>query len=35
MVLGVLMLSLIDIVDIKYLNNIIEKSRRPIKQKMV
>ena len=32
---GVLMLNLIDIVDIKYLNNIVEQSHRPIKQKMV
>ena len=32
---GVLMLSLIDVVDIKYLNNIVEQSHRPIKQKMV
>ena len=31
---GVLMLNLIDIVDIKYLNNIVEQSHRPIKQKM-
>ena len=29
------MLNLIEIVDIKYLNNIIEQSHRPIKQKMV
>ena len=28
------MLNLIKIVDIKYLNNIIEQSHRPIKQKM-
>ena len=32
---GVLMLSLIDVVDIKYLNNIVEQSHRSIKQKMV
>ena len=32
---GVLMLNLIDIVDIKYINNIVEQSHRPIKQKMV
>nr|WP_157822531.1 DDE-type integrase/transposase/recombinase [Psychromonas sp. Urea-02u-13] len=29
------MQSLIDVVDIKYLNNIVEQSYRPIKQKMV
>ena len=32
---GVLMLNLIDIVDIKYLNNIVEQSHRPIKEEMV
>lgn len=31
----IFMLNLIEIVDIKYLNNIIEQSHRPIKQKMV
>ena len=30
----IFMLNLIEIVDIKYLNNIIEQSHRPIKQKM-
>jgi transposase-like protein len=29
------MLNLIEIVDIKYLNNIVEQNHRPIKQKMV
>ncbi|WP_394799269.1 DDE-type integrase/transposase/recombinase [Photobacterium damselae] len=28
------MLSLIEVVDIKYLNNVVEQSHRPIKQKM-
>ena len=28
-------LYLIEIVDVKYLNNIVEQSHRPIKQKMV
>jgi transposase-like protein len=31
----IFMLNLIEIVDIKYLNNIVEQSHRPIKQKMV
>ena len=30
----VFMLNLIEIVDVKYLNNIVEQSHRPIKQKM-
>nr|WP_237155974.1 hypothetical protein [Photobacterium phosphoreum] len=29
------MLNLIEIVDIKYINNLVEQSHRPIKQKMV
>nr|WP_232576507.1 DDE-type integrase/transposase/recombinase [Photobacterium carnosum] len=29
------MLNLIEVVDVKYLNNIVEQSYRPIKQKMV
>lgn len=31
----VFILNLIEIVDVKYLNNIVEQSHRPIKQKMV
>ncbi|WP_040757900.1 IS6 family transposase [Vibrio scophthalmi] len=31
----VFMLSLIEVVDVKYLNNIVEQSHRPIKQKMI
>lgn len=31
----VFMLSLIEVIDMKYLNNIVEQSHRPIKQKMV
>lgn len=31
----VFMLSLIEVVDVKYLSNIVEQSHRPIKQKMV
>ncbi len=30
----VFMLNLIEIVDVKYLNNVVEQSHRPIKQKM-
>ncbi len=30
----VFMLNLIEVVDVKYLNNIVEQSHRPIKQKM-
>ncbi|GAW47187.1 Uncharacterised protein [Photobacterium damselae] len=30
----VFMLNLIEIIDVKYLNNIVEQSHRPIKQKM-
>ena len=28
------MLNLIEVVDVKYINNIVEQSHRPIKQKM-
>ncbi|PSW91415.1 DDE-type integrase/transposase/recombinase, partial [Photobacterium iliopiscarium] len=31
----VFMLNLIEVVNVKYLNNIVEQSHRPIKQKMV
>ncbi len=30
----VFMLNLIEVIDVKYLNNIVEQSHRPIKQKM-